>query len=139
MSEDPSLGVFLSSPLFAQELLSTFSLSIGEIALVPSTGGVFTVDIVHAIPGSDGNYILSHGPRSEGPQPIVTRLWDRKEKGGFPEVKHLKQLVRDVVDPNRALGHVDGKKHAIATKEKGDEEKQGDNEVKGKDGCKDCK
>lgn len=38
---------------------------------------------------------------------MTTQLWDRKTQGGFPEVKHLKQLVRDVIDPTRDLGHVD--------------------------------
>lgn len=33
------------------------------------------------------------------------RLWDRKEDGGFPEVKELKRRVRDVVSPDRNLGH----------------------------------
>ncbi len=37
----------------------------------------------------------------------LTRLWDRKANGGFPEVKHLKQLVRNVIDPDRDLGHID--------------------------------
>jgi hypothetical protein len=41
-------------------------------------------------------------------QKVLTRLlWDRKAKGGFPEVKELKRLVRDVIDPGRDLGHVD--------------------------------
>ena len=36
-----------------------------------------------------------------------TQLWDRKTNGGFPEVKQLKQLVRNVIDPDRDLGHID--------------------------------
>ncbi|KAI2993706.1 hypothetical protein CBS147346_10879 [Aspergillus niger] len=36
-----------------------------------------------------------------------TILWDRKTNGGFPEVKVLKSLVRNVVDPSRDLGHTD--------------------------------
>jgi len=39
-----------------------------------------------------------------------TRLWDRKKEGGFPETKELKRRVRDVIEPGRDLGHVDGKK-----------------------------
>lgn len=35
------------------------------------------------------------------------RIWSRKEQGGFPEIKVLKQLVRDEIDPERSLGHVD--------------------------------
>ena len=35
-------------------------------------------------------------------------LWDRKRDGGFPDAKTLKQRVRDLIDPSRPLGHVDG-------------------------------
>ena len=35
------------------------------------------------------------------------KLFDRKEHGRFPEIKELKQLVRDRVDPDRDLGHSD--------------------------------
>lgn len=34
-------------------------------------------------------------------------VWDRAEKGGFPEVKELKQLVRDILAPKKNLGHSD--------------------------------
>ena len=34
-------------------------------------------------------------------------LWDRKEQGGFPSTKALKQLVRDMVAPDQYLGHSD--------------------------------
>lgn len=34
-------------------------------------------------------------------------LWDRKSDGGFPETKELKRRVRDVISPDRNLGHVD--------------------------------
>ena len=62
---------------FAQELLSTFSTSLGEVSLVPSTGGVFTIDIVHA--GSP------QAVSQEGQLTTQTsRLWDRKTEGGFP-------------------------------------------------------
>ena len=61
-------------------------------SLVPSTGGVFRVEI-------DG-----------------TCVWDRVEQGGFPDAKTLKRLVRDVVWPERDLGHVD---RVTAPKEQG--------------------
>ena len=67
----------------AQELLNTFGQALGEVALVPGTGGVFRVEV-------DGELI-----------------WDRKERNGFPEITVLKQLVRDRVAPERDLGHVD--------------------------------
>ena len=38
-------------------------------------------------------------------------IFDRKEYGGFPEIKELKQLVRDIVSPGKSLGHTDTKPH----------------------------
>jgi selenoprotein W-related protein len=69
----------------AQELLTTFPADLGEVALVPGTGGVFTVRLDAEL------------------------LWDRREEGGFPELSRLKQLVRDRVAPGRSLGHTDGR------------------------------
>jgi selT/selW/selH-like putative selenoprotein len=83
----------LKAAYFAQELLSTFSTSLGEVALIPATGGVFTVSILH--------------PSNVAFSAQETALWDRKTDGGFPEMKQLKALVRDIVDPSRDLGHVD--------------------------------
>jgi selenoprotein W-related protein len=71
----------------AQELLSTFGTDLGEVTLVPGTGGIFTISC------ND------------------TLVWDRKRDGGFPEAAKLKQLVRDVIDPERDLGHSDRKGH----------------------------
>ncbi|KAL3458050.1 Rdx family-domain-containing protein [Aspergillus heterothallicus] len=84
----------LRAAYFAQELLSTFSTDIGEIALVPRTGGLFRVTIFPSTSSAEG--------AGEG-----TVLWDRKRDGGFPEVKVLKSLVRNVIDPSRDLGHTD--------------------------------
>lgn len=67
----------------AQELLSTFSEDLGEVALIPGRGGVLEVRI-------DGKTVFS-----------------RAREGRFPEAKELKQLVRDVADPGRDLGHSD--------------------------------
>ncbi|KAF8742437.1 hypothetical protein AX14_004650 [Amanita brunnescens Koide BX004] len=46
---------------------------------------------------------LSHG--SEPAQ----LMWDRKVEGGFPELKLLKQRIRDKVQPGKSLGHSDQK------------------------------
>jgi selenoprotein W-related protein len=73
----------LRAAWMAQELLSTFSEDIAEIALLPSTGGAFRIEI-------DGETV-----------------WDRKRDGGFPDAKTLKRLLRDRIDPTRDLGHVD--------------------------------
>ncbi|KZO94980.1 hypothetical protein CALVIDRAFT_483516 [Calocera viscosa TUFC12733] len=34
-------------------------------------------------------------------------MWDRKVAGGFPELKELKQRIRDVIQPEKSLGHSD--------------------------------
>lgn len=73
----------LRSAWMAQELLSTFGLDLGEVALSPSTGGAFSITY-------DGD-----------------EIWERKRDGGFPDVKILKQRVRDRLDPDRDLGHTD--------------------------------
>jgi len=68
----------------AQELLSTFTDDLHGVLLIPSeTGGTYIVKI---------NDIV---------------VFDRKQQGRFPEVKELKQLVRDVVNPDKNLGHSD--------------------------------
>ncbi|KAG9654766.1 hypothetical protein KCU98_g6864, partial [Aureobasidium melanogenum] len=86
----------LRAAYFGQELLSTFGTAIGEIALIPATGGLFTVYLTHVPPGSDEN--------AEA-QEIL--LWDRKAEGGFPETKVLKQRLRNHIEPGRDLGHSD--------------------------------
>ncbi|OAL71057.1 hypothetical protein A7D00_4719 [Trichophyton violaceum] len=98
----------LRAAYFAQELLSTFSTALGEVSLVPGTGGVFTVTIQHA---SNVNF-TTH----------TSVLWDRKINGGFPETKQLKALVRDVIEPSRDLGHID---RALAKGRVDGEEKDG--------------
>ncbi|GKY90928.1 hypothetical protein MPSEU_000065600 [Mayamaea pseudoterrestris] len=81
----------LRSFWMAQELLTTFEddANLQAVSLLPSSNaGQFTVTC-HA--GSNENHVL----------------WDRKEKGSFPEMKELKQLLRDQVEPSRYLGHSD--------------------------------
>ncbi len=73
----------LRAAWMAQELLSTFGTDLGEVALIPGTGGVFEV-------------------RCDG-----ALVWDRVRDGGFPDAKVLKGRVRDVIDPDRDLGHSD--------------------------------
>lgn len=73
----------LRSAWMAQEVLSTFGTEIGGVTLVPGTGGIFEI-------------------RAAG-----RLIWERKRDGGFPDVKALKQRVRDLIDPERDLGHID--------------------------------
>ncbi|KAF2751910.1 seleno protein W family protein [Sporormia fimetaria CBS 119925] len=91
----------LRAAYFGQELLSTFGTQIGEIALIPATGGLFTVKLTYRLEDEDCEI-------------KEVLLWDRKAEGGFPETRVLKQRLRDHIDPNRDLGHSDrhGKKKA---------------------------
>ena len=73
----------LRAAWLAQELLTTFEQEIGELALQPGTGGVFEV---HA------NGQLA---------------WSRETEGRFPEAKELKQRIRDIIAPEKDLGHSD--------------------------------
>ncbi|RFA28298.1 selenoprotein [Alkalilimnicola ehrlichii] len=73
----------LRASWLAQELLFTFSDSLGEVALAPGSGGIFEVLL-------DGE-----------------RIFSRAEAGRFPESKELKQLIRDRIEPGRDLGHSD--------------------------------
>lgn len=75
----------LRTAWMAQELLQSFGQDLASVTLVPATGGLFRIEL-------DGEVI-----------------WDRKERGGFPDAKALKQLVRDRVWPERDLGHTDRK------------------------------
>ncbi|KAK4686404.1 selenoprotein W-related protein, partial [Tremellales sp. Uapishka_1] len=34
-------------------------------------------------------------------------VWDRKTEGGFPELKVLKQRIRNIIQPDMGLGHSD--------------------------------
>ncbi|SEG56025.1 SelT/SelW/SelH family protein [Vibrio hangzhouensis] len=76
----------LRSTWMTQELLHTFSEEIASVTLHPDTGGRFE--------------IWCNGEQ----------IWERKRDGGFPEAKVLKQKVRDIIAPDRDLGHVDSTK-----------------------------
>jgi selenoprotein W-related protein len=76
-------GFLLRAAWLAQELLTTFSDVLGEVALRPGSGGVFEVEV-------DGESLFS-----------------RAVEGRFPESKELKQRLRDRIDPDRPLGHSD--------------------------------
>ena len=67
----------------AQELLTTFAAELGEVALVPGGSGIFEVWLNNEL------------------------IWSRKEQGRFPELKELKQRVRDCIAPKKDLGHSD--------------------------------
>ena len=73
----------LRAAWMAQEILSTFAEEVGEVALIPATGGAFEIAVGDAV------------------------VWERRRDGGFPDIKTLKQRVRDRIEPSRDLGHID--------------------------------
>jgi len=82
----------------ATELFLTFpNPALSSITLMPSVEHAGRFRIWLKLSGSES-------------QP--TLLWDRKIEGGFPELKVLKQRVRDRIQPNQDLGHSDKHKHA---------------------------
>lgn len=78
----------LRSSWMAQELLTTFEEEITALTLKPGSGGIFEVRVNDNL------------------------VWSRKEEGRFPEITELKQRVRDVVAPDRDLGHSDRKRES---------------------------
>jgi selenoprotein W-related protein len=75
----------LRAAWLAQELLTTFPDELGEVALRPGTGGVFEIRLGDEL------------------------LFSRARDGGFPEIKAIKQALRDRIAPGRDLGHSERK------------------------------
>lgn len=80
----PKCNWLLRAAYMAQELLTTFTDDVYGVTLRPSeTSGKYNIRINENV------------------------IFDRKQQGRFPEIKELKQLVRDVVAPEKGLGHSD--------------------------------
>lgn len=73
----------LRAAWMAQELLTTFEQELAEVSLQPASGGVFEIRASDQL------------------------IWSRHRDGGFPDIKELKQRVRDVIAPEKPLGHSD--------------------------------
>ena len=80
----PKCNWLLRAAYMAQELLTTFEENLAGVTLKPSE-----------VPG---RYSIFVGE---------DLVFDRKRNGGFAEIKEIKQLVRDVVAPEKSLGHSD--------------------------------
>ena len=80
----PKCGWMLRAAYMAQELLTTFTEELRAVSLQPAE--------------KSGAYVISVDGEV---------LFDRKREGRFPEIKELKQLVRDKVCPDKSLGHSD--------------------------------
>lgn len=82
----PKCGWMLRAAYMAQELLTSFCEEIHSVNLKPAEIG--------------GTYKIAIGDEV---------IFDRKTDGKFPEIKELKQKVRDTIAPGKSLGHSDKK------------------------------
>ena len=68
----------------SQELLQTFSNELNSIKLIPShISGIFEIRCNRKL------------------------VWERNKKEGTPKIKLLKQQIRDIIAPEKNLGHID--------------------------------
>lgn len=81
----PKCKWMLRSAWYAQELLETFASDIIEVTLAPDydCGGRFEIHVDQHL------------------------VWERVRDGGFPGIKVLKRKIRDIIQPDRDLGHLD--------------------------------
>ncbi len=80
----PKCHWLMRAAYMAQEFLTTFADDIKAVTLLPSeTGGHYSITIDNEI------------------------VFDRKQAGHFLEIKEIKQLIRDKVNPEKNLGHSD--------------------------------
>ena len=82
----PKCNWLLRSAWMAQELMLTFHEQLHAVTLEKGESGQFEIY---------ANDVL---------------MWNRKKEGGFPELKILKQKIRDIIAPDMLLGHSDQKK-----------------------------
>src|SRR4028118_2189440 len=82
----PKCGWLLRAAYIAQEILTTFSDEIYSVNLRPSEiAGTYKIFVADEV------------------------IFDRKREARFPEVKELKQTLRDRIAPGKNLGHSDKK------------------------------
>jgi selenoprotein W-related protein len=65
----------------AQEILASLEEDVGEIALVPSSGGILEVRV-------DGQVVATN-----------------RDGGDLPDAREVKRAIRDLVAPDRKIGH----------------------------------
>lgn len=84
----PKCNWLLRAAYMAQEILTTFTDEVGAVTLKQSE--------------ISGQYCIYVND---------TKVFDRKEYGGFAEIKEIKQIIRDVIAPDKSLGHSDTPVH----------------------------
>ena len=78
----------LRAAWISQELLTTFQDELHSVSLIPSKP-----------PSPAGTFLIRLDDD-------VT-VWNRKDEGRFPEAKEVKQRIRDLIRPDKSLGHSD--------------------------------
>jgi len=83
----PGCRWLLRSSWMAQEILTTFENEVDEVSLRPfrEKSGTFQILCNDEL------------------------IWCRVRDSGFPEIKELKQRIRDLISPGKNLGHSDRK------------------------------
>ena len=71
----------LRATWLAQELLTTFEVELGEVALRPGSGGIFEVAL-------DGEVVATN-----------------RDGGKIPDPAEVKRVLRDRIAPERRIGH----------------------------------
>lgn len=82
----PRCGWLVRAAYMAQELLTTFADEIGALTIKPAeVAGRYTITVDSQV------------------------IFDRKQNGGFIDIKEIKQRIRDAIAPAKSLGHTDRK------------------------------
>ncbi|MDA1338582.1 MAG: SelT/SelW/SelH family protein [Proteobacteria bacterium] len=78
-------GWLMRAAWMAQEIINTYVNDIESVCLVP---------------GEDGNFEIFCNDKA---------IFLRHDEGKFIEITEIKKRIRDMIDPERSLGHIDGK------------------------------
>ncbi len=92
MNRQPRLEIFycrqcrwlLRASWMAQEMLTTFGEELGEVAIVPGSGGIFEIAL-------DGEVVATN-----------------RDKAPTPDASVVKRAIRDRVAPDKAIGRDGG-------------------------------
>ena len=79
----PKCNWLSRATLISQELLSTYQSDLSSVTLVPSESGVFDIVCNQSL------------------------IFSRKQESSLIDIAIIKQRIRDLIDPDRNLGHID--------------------------------
>ena len=76
-------GLLPRASWMMQEILTTFQDEILSVTLTPKSGGIFEIFL------------------------DKEKIYSRSDFGGFLDIKDIKKLIRDKINPGKSLGHTD--------------------------------